>query len=41
MEIRKHDYVDQKQRADKINYQLLPKSIAEEFKGINNLNIII
>ena len=29
---KKADYITQKQRADEINYQLLPKSIAEEFK---------
>ena len=35
--IRKEDYQDQKQRADLINYQLLPKSIAEEFKATNSV----
>ena len=30
---KKADYITQKQRADEINYQLLPKSIAEEFKA--------
>lgn len=32
---RKKAYADQKRRADEINYQLLPKSIAEEFKATN------
>ena len=35
MKSRKKAYAEQKQRADEINYQLLPKSIAEEFKATN------
>ena len=30
-----NDYAEQKKRADEINYQLLPRSIAEEFKATN------
>ena len=32
---KKEEYAKQKHRADEINYQLLPKSIAEEFKATN------
>ena len=30
-----NDYAEQKKRADEINYQLLPRSVAEEFKATN------